>query len=202
MACVCAGISHYPTAEHGPIGYHGPLAKPVVLKDGHIADTHEVAAARSAHLAAVAKAPQGHDGGHDGGYGGHDGGFGGGYGGGYGGDDGHGHLSYGPGTHDVYKGEHGYAGLESVHHGQEHGHGHGGAGFDGGFDGGYGAGHGGDGGHAAYGGYVYHGPLAAPVVLKSGYLADTHDVAAAKGAHLVALEKAHAHGGWDGDYHH
>lgn len=124
------GPSSYPTEHHGPVGYHGPIAKPVVLKDGFLADTHEVAAARSAHLAAVAKSS-------------------------------HGGAGYGDG---------GYTGGHS--------------------DGGYA-----DGGHG-HGGYAYHGPLAAPVLLKSGYLADTHDVAAAKGAHLVALEKAHSHGGY------
>ena len=42
---------------------------------------------------------------------------------------------------------------------------------------------------------AYHGPLAASVVLKSGYIADTHDVTAAKGAHYVALSLASQHGG-------
>ena len=73
-------------------------------------------------------------------------------------------------------------------------------------DGEAGAGAGGYGGHSAGAGYAveaagheggsaYHGPLAAPVVLKSGYLADTHDVTAAKGAHYVALSLASQHGG-------
>lgn len=36
--------------------YYGPTAIPVVLPDGHIADTAEVAAARAAHLSALQKA--------------------------------------------------------------------------------------------------------------------------------------------------
>lgn len=105
-ACVSAdGISSFPTAKHGPVGYHGPLAKPIVLKDGHIADTHEVAAARHAHYAAVEKAG-GYGSGGDDYYG---------YGGGYEYASGHGVYSYGPGTGDLYKGEHGYAGLYSEH---------------------------------------------------------------------------------------
>ena len=51
-----AGTSSFPVSKHGPIGFHGPLAKPVVQKDGHLADTLEVAAARGEHLIAVAKA--------------------------------------------------------------------------------------------------------------------------------------------------
>lgn len=113
LTCVTAGgISSYPTAKHGPVGYHGPLAKPVVLKDGHVADTHEVAAARQAQHIALAKAFEisgGYGGGNDYGYGG-DSGIGFGYGGG------HGVYSYGPGTGDIYKGEYGYAGLHSKHY--------------------------------------------------------------------------------------
>lgn len=104
IACVSArGISSYPTAKHGPVGYYGRLAKPVVLKDGHIADTHEVAAARQAQHIALAKAA------HisTGGYGGVSG-----VGSGY--EGGHGVCSYDPRTGDIYKGERGYAGLHSA----------------------------------------------------------------------------------------
>lgn len=38
------------------IRYHGPIAIPVVLPDGTIADTPEVAAAKASHLAALEKA--------------------------------------------------------------------------------------------------------------------------------------------------
>ena len=194
-----AGISSFPVSKHGPIGYHGPLAKPVVQKDGHLADTLEVAATRGEHLIAVAKAHSA----AAAGYGGDD------YGSGSSGhgsisDPGyegalHGIYSYGPATGDIYKGEYGYAGLQSFS--TDHG-------YD---DGEAGAGAGGYGGHSAGAGYAveaasyeatgheggsaYHGPLAAPIVLKSGYLADTHDVAAAKGAHYVALSLASQHGG-------
>lgn len=52
-------------------------------------------------------------------------------------------------------------------------------------------------GFGAYGtgigaGGAYHGPLASPVVLPSGYLADTPEVAAAKGAHLAAFAQSSA----------
>lgn len=187
-----AGISSFPVSKHGPIGYHGPLAKTVVQKDGHLADTIEVAAARGEHLIAVAKAHS------TGGYGSAE-------------DDGssdhgslydpsyegalHGIYSHGPSTADIYKGEYGYAGLQSFS--TDHSYDHEGAGASFG---------GQSGGHqyaAAYdaqsagndGGNAYHGALAAPVVLKSGYIADTHDVAAAKGAHYVALSLASQHGG-------
>lgn len=95
--------------------YHG-YAVPVVLPNGHIADTHEVAAAKSAHLLAVAKAKA-----------------------------------------DKY-----YSG-----HGQGYGYGDHEYGYSGSFQG-YGI----------------------PVVLPNGHLADTHEVAAAKSAHLLAV--AHA----------
>lgn len=192
-----AGVSSFPVPKHGPVGYHGPLAKPVVQKDGHLADTIEVAAARGEHLIALAKAHS------TSGYGSGDE---------YGSSDGHGSLydpayegalhgiySHGPSTGDIYKGEYGYAGLQSFS--ADHSYGHEYAGAAAGFGGqgeAYGhqsAGYGGSqaGGHS--GGFAYHGPLAAPVVLKSGYLADTHDVAAAKGAHYVALSIASQHGG-------
>lgn len=97
---------------HG--AYHGPLAIPVVLPSGYLADTPEVAHAKSAHLTAVAEA-----------------------------------------SHRAYADGYGYGS-------------------------GYGYGHG-------YGHGSYHGPLATPVVLPSGYLADTPEVAAVKAAHLTAL---------------
>ncbi|XP_054285758.1 cuticle protein 5-like [Macrosteles quadrilineatus] len=82
-------------------------------------DTHEVAAAKAEHFAAVAKAKV------YGGYGDH------------------------------------YSGRYASDYGADHGHSHHGA--------------------------PYYGPLAKPVVLKSGYLADTHEVAAAKEYHLQAI---------------
>lgn len=48
-------------------GYHGPQAIPHVLPSGHLADTHEVAAAKAEHFSAVAKAAS--HGGYAGGYG-------------------------------------------------------------------------------------------------------------------------------------
>lgn len=50
-----------------------------------------------------------------------------------------------------------------------------------------GGGGGGTGGGGAGGGGAYYGPLARPVVLRSGFLADTHEVAATRAAHLTAL---------------
>lgn len=143
--------SGYGAAGHGGYAhdgprYHGPQAIPVVLPDGHIADTHEVAAAKGAHLAAVAKA-QAHGHGYGGDYDGYSGGYG--------------ANGYAAGVNGYAAGAHGYA--AGAH------------------------------GYAA----PYHGPIAKPVVLSSGYLADTHDVAALKGAHLNALAHAsHGHEGW------
>lgn len=114
--------------------YHGPLAVPIVLPNGFLADTPEVAAAKGAHLTAVA------------------------------------HAKAATGA--------GYAGAY---------------------------------GHGAYGHGGYHGPLALPVVLPSGYLADTPEVAAAKGAHFSAVAHAasaahysgYGHGyGYGYGYHH
>lgn len=108
------GASSFTAAQHGPVGYQGPLANPVVQGNGHIADTVEVAAARGAHLVAVAKerALTGFGGSNGAGYG--SGGYGGGIGGAYGGA---GAYSYGPGTADVYQGQYGYAGLTSADNG-------------------------------------------------------------------------------------
>ncbi|XP_046671092.1 cuticle protein 5-like [Homalodisca vitripennis] len=173
--------------------YHGPINVPHVLHSGYLADTHEVAAAKSAHLAALAT--QSHGYGYGGSYGySHDEG----YSGSYGGDYGHGDFRYhGPiaiphvlhdghiaDTHEVAaaKAEHFAAVAKAKAHS---GYGHD---YSGRYAGGYGEYSG------AYSGahYVapYHGPLAKPVVLKSGYLADTHEVAAAKHHHLEALHKA------------
>ncbi|XP_054266473.1 uncharacterized protein LOC128988820 [Macrosteles quadrilineatus] len=104
--------------------YHGPTAKPVVLHNGYLADTHEVAAAKNAHLAAIAKESH------------------------YGGDYGYGNNQENSGSYDG-------------HHGD----------------------------------IRYHGPIAKPVVLHNGYLADTYEVAAAKNAHLAALAKESHYGG-------
>lgn len=98
-----------------------------MLPDGHIADTHEVHAAKAAHLAAVSEAKS--------------------------------HSHHGD-HHDDY--HHHHHDLHEDHHGNHH--------------------------EAAY-----HGPLAKPLLLPSGHLADTHEVAAAKGAHLEALAHAHHH---------
>lgn len=175
-----SGVSSFPTSKHGPVGYHGPLAKPVVQKDGHLADTVEVAAARGQHLIATLKAQsasgygaQNYDDGSSGKY----------YDAGYEGAL-HGVYSGGEGTSDVYNGQYGYAGLNSFS-------------SDGHYaSSGYGSGLSSSNakvfsaGASAVGGNAYHGPLAAPVVLKSGFLADTADVASAKGAHYVALSQA------------
>lgn len=88
-----------------------------MLPDGHIADTHEVAAAKGAHYAAILEAKS---------------------------------KSHGGDYHGDYSDD---------HPGSSHG--------------------------------AYHGPTAKPVVLPSGHLADTHEVAAAKGAHFGALFHAH-----------
>ncbi|KAG8328180.1 hypothetical protein J6590_000837 [Homalodisca vitripennis] len=183
------------------IYYHGPINVPHVLHSGYLADTHEVAAAKSAHLAALATQSHGH--GYGGNYGyNHDKG----YSGSYGGDYNHGDFRYnGPiaiphvlhdghiaDTHEVAaaKAEHFAAVAKAKSHS---GYGHD---YSGRYAGGYGEYSG------AYSGahYIapYHGPLAKPVVLKSGYLADTHEVAAAKHHHLEALHKANYHD----HYHH
>ncbi|KAG8328281.1 hypothetical protein J6590_000940 [Homalodisca vitripennis] len=116
--------------------YYGPIAKPVVLHDGTIAYTPEVAAARAAHLAALEKAKA---------------------------------LWYGSGAS-------GYGA----------GSGHGGSN-----PGSSGSGHTQAGGAAPWAvNTPYSGPLAMTVVLPSGYLADTPDIAAARAAHLNSLLKA------------
>lgn len=70
-------------------GYHGPHAIPHVLPDGHLADTHEVAAAKAEHFSAVAKAAahSGHGHGGYGGYGGAGAAYSDGYAGAYSHDD-------------------------------------------------------------------------------------------------------------------
>lgn len=47
----------------------------------------------------------------------------------------------------------------------------------------------------------YHGPEAKPVVLPSGHLADTHEVAALKSLHLGALSQAATHSGGEHNHH-
>lgn len=112
----------------GPIGYNGPKAVPVVLSDGHIADTPAVAAAKNAHYSALAQAKSS--------------------------------QTYSSGAESSFGGHFGGAG-------------------------GVGA---------------YHGVQAVPVVLPSGHLADTSEVAAAKGRHYSALAHASASSGFsDGD---
>ncbi|KAG8328276.1 hypothetical protein J6590_000935 [Homalodisca vitripennis] len=118
--------------------YYGPISRPVVLHDGTIANTPEVAAARAAHLAALEKAKA---------------------------------LWYGSGASGYGAGS-GHGGSNSGSSGS---------------------------GHSQAGGVVpwavntpYSGPLAMNVVLPSGYLADTPDIAAARAAHLNALLKAQA----------
>lgn len=122
--------SEYGGSVYGGNAYSGPLAAPVVLYNGYLADTRDVADAKTAHYSALqtAKASSG-------------------YGSGYGS---------------------GYAAQGSS------------------------AG-------ASFGSGAYHGPLAAaPVVLSSGYIADTEAVAAAKGAHFAALSQASATAGFHG----
>ncbi|XP_054258260.1 cuticle protein 5-like [Macrosteles quadrilineatus] len=164
--------------------YHGPTAKPVVLHNGYLADTHEVAAAKNAHLAALAKESNygyGHGQEYSGSY-----------------DSHHGDIRYhGPtaiphvlhdghiaDTHEVAaaKAEHFAAVAKAEAHGGYGDH----------YSGRYGSGYGADHGHSHHV-TPYHGPLAKPVVLKSGYLADTHEVAAAREHHLQALHKTNGH---------
>ncbi|KAG8303346.1 hypothetical protein J6590_013618 [Homalodisca vitripennis] len=184
--------------------YNGPIAIPHVLHNGYLADTHEVAAAKSSHLAALATQSHGHGNGEGYGYGGSYGynlGYEG-HSGSYGGDYGHGDFRYhGPiaiphvlhdghiaDTHEVAaaKAKH-FAALAKAKAHSGYGHDYSGryAGGYGGYSGAYSGAH-----------YVapYHGPLSKPVVLKSGYLADTHEVAAAKHHHLEALHKASYYG--------
>lgn len=176
---LASGVSSFPTSKHGPVGYHGPLAMPVVQKDGHLADTVEVAAARGQQLIAALKAQSAsgygaasYDDGSSGKY----------YDGGYEGAL-HGAYSGGQGTADVYNGQYGYAGLQSFSSDA-----HASSGYAAGLS--SNDGHSFSAGASQVGANAYHGPLAAPVVLKSGYLAETRDVAAAKGAHYVALSQA------------
>lgn len=150
-AFVSAGAYRVGLAPGG--AYRGPLASPVVLPSGYLADTPEVAAARSAHLAAVATRAG----------------------------------AYGAGSYSAGYGDGPYAGA--------------GAAYASGVYGAFRA--------AAYGGassaagaHRYAGPLGAPVVLPSGYLADTHDVAAAKQAHLAAVANAAARSSYGHQYYH
>ncbi|KAG8328282.1 hypothetical protein J6590_000941 [Homalodisca vitripennis] len=196
-------------------GYHGPQAIPHVLPSGHLADTHEVAAAKAEHFAAVSKA--GALGGYAGGY--SHGGHGGAAYSGAADHSSHGDFRYhGPiaiphvlhdghiaDTHEVAaaKAEHFAAVAKAQAHAGhgDHGDYHG---DDGRYAGGYDSHSGFSGAYHGGSGYVgaYHGPLAKPVVLPSGYLADTHDVAAARGHHYQALAQAHHHSSGDEHYHH
>ncbi|XP_054258681.1 histidine-rich glycoprotein-like [Macrosteles quadrilineatus] len=185
--------------------YNGPIAKPVVLHNGYLADTHEVAAAKNAHLAALVK--QSHYGGHYG------------YGGSYGDNYGYGHGQEYSGSYDGHHGDIRYHGPTAIPHVLHDGHiadthevaaakaehfaavakakAHGGYGDH--YSGRYASDYGADHGHS-YHVAPYYGPLAKPVVLKSGYLADTHEVAVAKHHHLEALHKARHYGHYDYHY--
>ncbi|XP_054285877.1 uncharacterized protein LOC129002239 [Macrosteles quadrilineatus] len=167
--------------------YHGPTAKPIVLHSGYLADTHEVAAAKNAHLAALAKGS--HYGGDNEYSNGQE------YSGSYRYDGHHGVIRYhGPtaiphvlhnghiaDTHEVAaaKAEHFAAVAKAKAHG----------GYGDNYSGRYASDYGTDHGHPNHV-VPYHGPLAKPVVLKSGYLADTHEVAAAREHHLQALTRS------------
>ncbi|XP_054275350.1 cuticle protein 5-like [Macrosteles quadrilineatus] len=175
--------------------YHGPTANPVVLYNGYLADTHEVAAAKNAHLAALAKESQ------------------------YGGDYKYSHGQEYSGLYDSHHGDIRYHGPTAIPHVLHDGHiadthevaaakaehfaavakakAHGGYGDH--YSGRYASDYGADHGHS-YHVAPYHGPLAKPVVLKSGYLADTHEVAAAKHHHLDALYKANHRGHYEHSY--
>lgn len=191
-----ATYSQHSTGFAGPVGYNGPHAVPVVLSSGHIADTQEVAAARDAHYAALSKAQA------LSGYG---------YGASaqdlsahgaavFGGNAYNGPLAapvvlssgYLADTRDVAaaKNAH-FSALQSAKTNSR---------IASGYGSGFGAfaaeaGHN-SGAGANFGGSSYHGPLAAPVVLSSGYIADTEAVAAAKGAHFTALSEASANSGY------
>lgn len=210
-----SGSGYGSEAGYGGGAYQGPLAAPVVLSSGYLADTRDVADAKNAHYSALlnAKSNSGYGNGlnsdYDTGYGsGAD--FKSGSGAIYGGGAYQGPLAapvvlssgYLADTRDV-------AAAKSAHYSALlnakaiSGYG---SGLNSGYEAGYGSGasyHGGAayGSAAVYGGSAYNGPLAAPVVLTSGYLADTSDVAAAKGAHYVALSQASsksAYGGFNG----
>lgn len=98
-----AGYDHNSRASgayHGyssQTSYYGPLAKPVVLHDGHIADTHEVASAKAEHYAAVTKT-RAHGGYH------HGGDYSGQYSPGYDHRSGNSEAYHGYGTYDSYHG--------------------------------------------------------------------------------------------------
>lgn len=177
--------THPSHGHHGDLRYHGPTAIPHVLHDGHIADTHEVAAAKAEHFAAVSRANDHSDG----------------YAEEYRGYSGHGDIRYqGPtaiphvlhdghiaDTHEVAaaKAEH----FAAVAKAQTDGYNHGVHGAHSGTHRGFAP-------HAS----SYHGPIAKPHVLHTGYLADTHEVAAAKHHHYQALSAA-SHQSHD-HYHH
>lgn len=174
----------------GHTGYNGPQAVPVVLSNGHIADTQEVAAARNAHYAALSNAQATSAFHGDVGSASVQGGsF-------YGGNTYSGPLAapvvlsngYLADTRDVAdaKTAH-FSALQTAK-------------ATSGYGSGYGSGYAahGSGAGASFGSGPYRGPLAAPVVLPSGYIADTEAVAAAKGAHFNALSQASATAGYHG----
>lgn len=186
-----ATYSQHNAGFAGPVGYNGPHAVPVVLPSGHIADTQEVAAARNAHYAALfkAQATSGYDG-DEGSASAHGGAV-------YGGNAYNGPLAapvvlsngYLADTREVAdaKNAH-FSALQTAKAS---------SGFGSGYGSGYGAAEAhGSGAGATFGGSSYHGPLAAPVVLPSGFIADTEAVAAAKGAHFSALSQASASAGY------
>lgn len=192
-----ATYSQHSTGFAGPVGYNGPHAVPVLLPSGHIADTQEVAAARDAHYAALSKAQaiSGYASAQDLTAHGNNGAAV------FGGNAYNGPLAapvvlstgYLADTRDVAaaKNAH-FSALQSAKTN---------SGYASGYGSGYGAfsaaaGHD-SGAGATFGGSAYHGPLAAPVVLSSGHIADTEAVAAAKGAHFTALSQAYANSGYN-----
>lgn len=165
-------IHHAIHSEHN-IPYHGPIAIPVVLPSGHLADTPEVAVAKSHHLAAVAQAKA------DKYYSGHsEYGYGGAYG--YSGS----HHGYGipvvlpnghiADTHEVAAAKSAHLLAVAKARADKYA--------------GYGAGYGYD-SHEFSGSYHGYG---VPHVKADGHIADTHEVAAAKAAHMAAVAHAKA----------
>ncbi|KAG8273891.1 hypothetical protein J6590_011437 [Homalodisca vitripennis] len=155
--------------------YHGPIAIPVVLPSGHLADTPEVAAAKIHHLGAVAQAKA------DKYYSGH---AGSGYGGAYGYSSSYhgyavpvvlpnGHIAD---THEVAAAKSAHLLAVAKAKAEQYYSGHG-EGY------GYGEAYGYSGSHHGYG---------IPVVLPNGHIADTPEVAHAKNAHLAAVAHAKA----------
>lgn len=159
--------------------FNGLSTLPVVLSNGFLADTHEVAAAKSAHLATTLSHQfQGYHG--DRSY--------------------HGHTALPHVQHDGHiadtrevaaaKAEH-FAAVASA---RAHGGYHHGADYSRQYSAGYDHQSGAAGAYHGYGSQsFYNGPLAKPVVLHDGYIADTQEVAAAKAKHFAAVAKARVH---------